>query len=241
MSLFSPRLKDGDLLELGGARVRLKVNPRARRISLRIDHARGEAVAIAPNQRRLGEALSFAKSRADWAVERLAASPERQPLAPGATIPLRGEDVRLVAAGNASAGRLRFDGPSTEILAGGEGEAFARRVENFLRREALKDLTARTYAHCEALGLKTPKVGIGDPKSRWGSCTPGRGSIRYSWRLILAPPQVLDYVAAHEVAHLVHADHSPRFWAVVKSLVGPRLEGRAWLKAHGSTLHAVGR
>ena len=240
MNLFAPRFKDGDVLDIDGARVRLRVNPRARRISLRIDAARGEAVAVAPSPRRLAEAASFAKSRAGWALERLAARPERLAIVPGGAVPLRGEAVRLVQSGNAAAARLAFDGPETLIVAGGEGETFARRVQNLLRREALKDLTARTYAHCAALGLKTPKVGIGDPKSRWGSCTPGRGSIRYSWRLILAPPEVLDYVAAHEVAHLVHADHSPRFWAVVKSLVGARMEGRVWLKAHGTGLHAVG-
>ena len=241
MSLFGPRFADGDVLEFGGARIRLKVNPRARRISLRIDAARGEAVAVAPSQRRLNEAANFAKSRAGWAVERLRAGPERQALRPGGSVPVRGVPTRLVAAGNASAARLKAEAGEAVIVSGGEGEAFGRRVENLLRREALADLREATERHVRALGLKPPRVGIGDPRSRWGSCTPARGAIRYSWRLVLAPPMVLDYVAAHEVAHLVHADHSPRFWAVVKSLVGPRLEGRAWLKAHGAGLHAVGR
>ena len=151
----------------------------------------------------------------------------------------------LVQVPNASAARLVEDvnesGAELVIVSGGEGEAFARRVENLLRREALKELTERTGHHARALGLKVPKTAIGDPRSRWGSCSPHRGSIRYSWRLVMAPPMVLDYVAAHEVAHLVHADHSPRFWAVVKQLVGPRLEGRAWLKANGGELHAIGR
>ena len=241
MSLFGPRLRDGDVFEIDGARIRLKVNPRARRISLRIDAARGEAVAVAPSLRRLSEAASFAKSRAGWAVERLAAGPARQSIRPEASIPLRGRPTRLMASGNAAAARLTAFGGEPVIVSGGEGEAFARRVESLLRREALADLREATARHAGALGLKPPKVGVGDPKSRWGSCTPTRGSIRYSWRLVLAPPAVLDYVAAHEVAHLVHADHSPRFWAVVKSLAGPRLEGRAWLKAHGAQLHAVGR
>lgn len=241
MNLFRPRFNDGDVLDIDGLRVRLKVNRRARRVSLRIDAARGEAVAVAPSQRRLPEAAGFARERSGWALERLAAGPRSRPFAPDGKAPLRGRLVRLIATGNASAARIveELDGPV--ILSGGEGEAFARRVENLLRREALRDLSERTAHHARTLGLRTPRVGLGDPRSRWGSCTPGRHSIRYSWRLILAPPYVLDYVAAHEVAHLVHADHSPSFWSVVKTLVGARLEGRAWLKAHGSELHAIGR
>jgi predicted metal-dependent hydrolase len=241
MNLFRPRFNDGDVLEIDGLRVRLKVNRRARRISLRIDAAKREAVAVAPSQRRLSEAASFARERSQWAHQRLAAGPPSRPFAPDGKAPLRGRLVRLVAAGNASAARLIEEPEGPVIVSGGEGDAFARRVENLLRREALKDLTERTEHHARTLGLRAPKVGIGDPKSRWGSCTPGRASIRYSWRLILAPSSVLDYVAAHEVAHLVHADHSPRFWAVVKTLAGPHLEGRAWLKSHGGELHAVGR
>jgi len=241
MNLFRPRLSDGDVLDLGGVRVRLKVNRRARRISLRIDAAKGEAVAVSPSQRRLSEAASFAKERAGWAAERLAAHPQKKPFAPNTWAPLRGTPTLLVQVPNASAARLVVDDGETVVVSGGEGEAFARRVENLFRREALKELTERTAHHARALGLKVPKTAIGDPRSRWGSCSPHRGSIRYSWRLILAPTSVLDYVAAHEVAHLVHADHSPRFWAVVKELAGPRLEGRAWLKANGSELHAIGR
>lgn len=241
MSLFQPRLQDGDLLDIAGTRVRLKVNGRARRISLRVDGARGEVVAVAPSPRHLADAASFARARADWMAERLAARPEGEAYAPDAVVTFRGLPTRLVAVPSGAAARLVQEPEGAVIVSGGEGEAFARRVQALMRREALAALTARTAAHAETLGLKVPKVGVGDPKSRWGSCTPGRGSIRYSWRLILAPPFVLDYVAAHEVAHLVHADHSPRFWAVVKQLVGPRLEGRAWLKAHGARLHAAGR
>ena len=239
MSFFKPRLAHGDVIEVEGVRVRLKVHAAARRVSLRVD-GRGEAVAIAPNERRLAEAAAFARTKADWLRTRSAHAPSRTGFAPGAVIPLRGEPVRLAASGNAAAARLvrTPDGPA--IVSGGEGDAFARRVGRLLQREARADLTARTEVHARALGLPAPKVALGDPKSRWGSCTPGRGSIRYSWRLILAPPFVLDYVAAHEVAHLVHADHSPRFWTVVKTLLGDEKAGRQWLKAHGRDLHAVG-
>ena len=99
--------------------------------------------------------------------------------------------------------------------------------------------------HCSALDCALPKVNLQDARTRWGSCRgahPGRlAAIRYNWRLVLGPPEVLDYVAAHECAHLIEANHGPRFWAVVHSLYGDPAAARAWLKAHGARLHAVGR
>ena len=102
-------------------------------------------------------------------------------------------------------------------------------------------LVERTEVHRAALNQKPVKVSIGDPKSRWGSCSPHNRSIRYSWRVIMAPPAVIDYLAAHEVAHLVHADHSPAYWSVVQRLVGDHRPHRKWLRDNGPALHAVGR
>lgn len=240
MNLFRPRHRHGDVLEIAGARVTLKANPRARRVSIRITGA-GEVTATAPSERRLGEAADFARSRAGWIAQRLAARPAPMLFTPAGQVLLRGATVRLDRVAGASAARLVEVEGRPVIRSGGEGEAFSRRVQALLQREARRDLEARTFAHCATLGLAPPKVGLGDPKSRWGSCTPGRASLRYSWRLIMAPPFVLDYVAAHEVAHLVHADHSPRFWAVVHGLVGDERKPRAWLRAHGASLHAMGR
>lgn len=243
MILFrrSEALQPGQVLEVDGCRVRLSVNRRARRVSLRLDAARGEVVAVAPNPRRLGEALAFARQRSDWMAERLAARPRGQAFRPGATVRLEGRPIPLLAAPGAGAARLVDTPEGLAIRSGGEDQAFARRVESLLRRLARERLTQRTAVHAEALGLPCPAVAVGDPRSRWGSCTPGRRSVRYSWRLILAPPQVLDYVAAHEVAHLAHADHSPAFWAVVRRLVDDPGPHRAWLRAHGADLHAAGR
>lgn len=240
MSLLKPKLAHGDVVEIEGVPVRLKVHARARRVSLRVD-ARGEVVAIAPSPRRLHDALAFARDRADWIAQRVTAAPSTVAFAPGASVPVRGEAARLTAVPGASAARLLRDQAGLSIVSGGEGAAFARRIDRLLKTEARRDLEHRTELHVRALGLALPKVALGDPKSRWGSCTPARGSIRYSWRLILAPAFVLDYVAAHEVAHLVHADHSPRFWGVVRDLLGDEKAGRAWLKAHGRSLHAYGR
>ena len=225
----------------GGGVLRLSVNPRARRISIRIDARAGEAVAVAPSERRLPEAVAFARSRAGWIAERLEARVEGRPLEPGQSLLLHGRPTRLEATGTAGAARLTADAEGPVIRSGGEGEAFARRVENLLKREARQALVARTDAHVHALGVKPAKVSIVDTRSRWGSCSPHNRSIRYSWRVVLAPPPVLDYLAAHEVAHLIHADHSPAYWAVVHRLVGDHRPFRAWLREHGQALHAVGR
>lgn len=239
---MNARLEAGSVVDLDGVPLRLTVNRRARRVSIRIDAARGQAVAVAPSERRLADAVAFARTKTAWIADRLAERPGGSgAYAPGSTVPLEGVDIRLEQTPGSAAARL-VDTPSgMAIRSGGEGEAYARRIENLLKRMARERLAHHTGVHCRALNLKPPRVGIGDPKSRWGSCTPGRGSIRYSWRLILAPPEILDYVAAHEVAHLVHADHSPAFWSVVHGLVGDHKPYRAWLRAHGAGLHAVGR
>lgn len=236
------KLTNGTLLDVDGIPLRLSVNRRARRVSIRIDAARGQAVAIAPSERHLGDAVAFARTKADWLAERLAARPAGAGgFIPGGTVPLEGVEIRLEQTAGAGAACLVDTPDGLAIRSGGEGEAYARRIENLLKRMARDRLAHHTGIHARTLGLKVPRVGIGDPRSRWGSCTPGRGSIRYSWRLILAPPEVLDYVAAHEVAHLVQADHSPAFWAVVERLIGDHRPHRAWLRAHGARLHAVGR
>jgi predicted metal-dependent hydrolase len=152
------------------------------------------------------------------------------------------------------AGRTRWlppaDGQPRRLLASGQGEAFGRAVVRALRAEARRVLVERTETWASALGQPTPVVTIADARGRWGSCRPARGAgfgagvevgrIRYSWRLVLAPYAVMDYVAAHECAHLIEANHSPRFWAVVHGLVGDHRPHRAWLRDHGTRLHAFG-
>ena len=220
--------------------LRLSVNRRARRISIRIDARVGEAVVTAPSERRLKDGVDFARTKAVWIAERLAARPASSPLAPGRSILLQGRAVRLEATGGAGAARLVETADGSVILSGGEGEAYARRVENLMKRLARQALTARTEVHLKTLGQRPVTLSIADTKSRWGSCSPHTRSIRYSWRVIMAPPPVLDYLAAHEVAHLVHADHSPAYWSVVERLVGDHRPHRKWLRENGASLHAVG-
>jgi len=247
MSLFrtaSQSLADGDRLEVAGAVVTLKINRRARRVSLRLDRTRRQIIATAPSARRLTEAAAFARERAGWIAQRLAELPQASPLHPGMTIQVFGEPVRLETA----LGRARWieaDGPEPHrICAMGEGEGYARAVMLMIRKRALLVLSARTAHYAARLGVPMPSVAVADPKARWGSCRAGRGgapgAIRYSWRLALAPFAVADYVAAHECAHLLEANHGPRFWAHVKALVGDPAPHRSWLRAEGGRLHAFG-
>ncbi|MDP3300142.1 MAG: SprT family zinc-dependent metalloprotease [Phenylobacterium sp.] len=244
MSPFGRTFADGDRIEIAGAVIRLKVHARARRISLRLDRSRREVVATAPSPRRLAEAAAFARDRFVWFSARLAVLPQAQPLAPGAELSVMGRPVRLVQA----PGRARWladeDGSSAQITAQGEGEGFARATQRLLRKQALEGLGALTRTHAQALAAPMPEVLLTDARSRWGSCKPpvaGKPAvIRYSWRLALAPLAVADYVAAHECAHLRELNHGPRFWALVESLVGDPAPHRAWLRAHGARLHAIG-
>nr|WP_262922493.1 SprT family zinc-dependent metalloprotease [Brevundimonas diminuta] len=218
----------------------MSVNPRARRLSIRIDARAGEAVAVAPSERRLGEVVAFARTKAGWIAERLAARVETLAFEPGAVVTWLGRPVRLEASGGAGAARLIETDEGPVLRSGGQGEAFSRRIENWFRRAARDFLTERTQVHLKSLGQGPVKVSIVDTRSRWGSCSPHNRSIRYSWRVIMAPPAVADYLAAHEVAHLVHADHSPAYWAVVARLIGDHHPHRRWLRDHGAALHAVG-
>lgn len=125
------------------------------------------------------------------------------------------------------------------ICVAGETPHVDRRVADFLRREARADLEKASRQCAQMLGLAIKQVSIRDPSSRWGSCST-TGVLSYSWRLILAPPYVLDYLAAHEVAHLVEMNHSPRFWRVVDKLCPNVKRAKAWLDAHGTELHRYG-
>jgi predicted metal-dependent hydrolase len=215
---------DGRLLE-----VRLRLNPRARRMIVKVNPATGEVSVTAPTQRGLAHALDFARGETAWIAGQLAKAPGPVALMPGAKIPFRGVPHEIRAAARGPAPVWREDGV---IWVRGRDAHAPRRVLDFLKSEARKSFEARALHHAAKLGVKPSRITVRDTASRWGSCSSAR-SLSFSWRLILAPDFVLDYVVAHEIAHLREMNHSARFWAHVKTLVADADAPQAWLKVHG--------
>jgi predicted metal-dependent hydrolase len=216
-------------------------HPRARRYTLRVREARRDIVLTIPPRGSLREARAFAERNANWIATRLKRIPEPVPFASGAMVPLRGILHRVEHRPKTRGivwPEMSADGVSLLCVAG-QPAHLSRRVRDFLKREAKQDLLEATRRHAQKLGVEIERIGLRDSTSRWGSCSYD-GSLNYSWRLILAPPFVLDYLAAHEVAHRRELNHSPRFWRVVDELTPERRRAEAWLKAHGNSLHRYG-
>jgi predicted metal-dependent hydrolase len=213
-------------------------NVRARRTKLSFDPVTGRARLTLPPRVSATRALSWARAQTVWIERQRDRLPEAQPFVPGATLPVDG--TSLTIEWHADATRLPAVS-GDRLLLGGPADIVPRRVEAWLRRRALALLEADTAFYAHRAGVTVTGVTIGDARGRWGSCA-HHGAIRYSWRLVLAPPEVRRATAAHEVAHRVHMDHSPAFHALVAQLYGrePTAE-RAWLRANGAALHWFGR
>ncbi len=221
--------------------VRLRRHRQARRYTLRIQAATREVVLTMPPRGSLKEAKSFAEKHGGWIAARLHRLPEAAPFAHGTVVPLRGHAHRIVHR-RGMRGTVWIEiGENGErsLCVAGQPEHVDRRVHDFLRREAKSDLDAASRAAAEKLGVKIRRISVRDQASRWGSCST-TGVLSYSWRLILAPPYVLDYLAAHEVAHLVEMNHSVRFWRLVNRLCPHVARAKTWLDVHGTDLHRYG-
>ena len=212
--------------------VRIRRSKGSRRMSLRVSALDGRVTLTLPLRVRLDEGMAFLHDREDWIRQALARAPAAQQLRPGLTLPVEG-CPRLMT----EAPVLRVTLEEERLLVPPGAARFAPRVTAFLRALAAERLDAACTRHGESLGRRPTALVLRDTRSRWGSCT-AEGRLMFSWRLILAPPEVLDYVAAHEVAHLAHMDHSPAFWAVVARLVPDYQRHRRWLAANGAGLHA---
>jgi predicted metal-dependent hydrolase len=227
-------------LEIAGRSLPLVVERRstARGVRLRADAVQGVIRLGLPARGGTTAALELLDSHRGWLAAQVARWPAPVPFAPGAAIPFDGGRLILDwAPGHPrtpqrDGDRLRIGGPP-ELLPG--------RTLRWLKAAALADMTPATHRYAAAVARPVTQVRIGDPRGRWGSCTSSAGRIAYSWRLILAPAHVRHNVVAHEVAHLVHANHGPDFHALLRSLDPNGRAARAWLKAHGAGLHWVGR
>ena len=220
--------------------VRVRRHRQARRYTLRIHAANREVVLTMPPRGSVKQAKEFAQKHGAWIAARLARLPEAAPFAHGALLPLRGLEHRIQHRRNAR-GTVWIEAEASVRLlcVAGEEPHLPRRVRDFLKREAKRDLEAASRMAAQALGVKIMRVSVRDQSSRWGSCS-STGVLSYSWRLILAPPFVLDYLAAHEVAHLIEMNHSRRFWRLVERICPEMGRAKAWLDAHGADLHRYG-
>lgn len=207
----------------------LRRSARARRISLRVSQLDGRVTLTLPRSVSEAEALDFAASKAEWVRAHLAGRAEDVIVAPGAMIPVEGAQRRVEATDR----RGVFLTDDTLIL---PADRPGPRARAFLQALARDRLAAACDGYAARLGRPYCRITLRDTRSRWGSCS-SAGALMFSWRLILAPPEILDYVAAHEVAHLEAMNHSPEFWALVDRLHGPCDAQRRWLRTHGAGLH----
>lgn len=213
-------------------------HPAARRIKLAFDPARGRFRLTLPKRASATKALAWAAEHQEWMAAQRANLPQARPFVPGARIPF-GDDTLLIDWREGPSRIVARTGD--QLTLSGPPSTLARRVEAWLRREALRLLEADTAFYAARAGVSIERVAIGDPRGRWGSCS-SRGAIRYSWRLVLAPAEVRKATAAHEVAHRIHMNHSPAFHALVETLYGgDPTPHRQWLRTHGAALHWYGR
>jgi len=230
-----------DLVFSGGGHSRqltVRRSALARKMRLAVDPRDGAVRLTLPRRAALGPALKWAESQRAWVERALAKLPAHETLGPGSVIPFEGRELHIDWRPNGSR-VVKLEGD--QLVVGGPEEMVKARVLRWLRAEAGRRLDAETRAVAARAGVTVGRVRIGDPRSRWGSCS-SSGDIAYSWRLILMPPAVREATVVHEVAHRLHMHHGPEFHDEVRKLLGrdPKTE-RAWLKAHGAAMQRVGR
>ena len=221
----------GTVILQDGTPVSLRRTARARRMTLRVSRRDGTVTLTLPPRLPQAEALAFLDDRRDWLARALEGIEPPRIVAFGAALPVEGRPLVLtpapVRAPRAEGGTLLLP----------QARPAAVTAAAFLRTLAQARLAEASDRHARALGRRFTALALRDTRSRWGSCT-HEGRLMYSWRLAMAPPEVLDYVAAHEVAHLAHMDHSPAFWAAVERLFPGHHAPRHWLRRQGGGLHA---
>ncbi|WP_417667896.1 M48 family metallopeptidase [Roseibium sp.] len=235
-------LPDHIEIDTGDARlrIRLRSNPRARRYLLRMPADYSGPILTIPKGGDLARAERFARQHIDWLLERMTSRQDHVALQPGDRVPLRGVDHVILPTGKLRGlveSRSGSEGP--ELLVPGSDDHIPRKLVTWLKAQAKDDLHKAVDFHAGRLGEDYTGITVRDTKSRWGSCA-SNGRLSFSWRLILAPPEILDYVAAHEVAHLREMNHSDRFWKLCHELAPHTPDARRWLKEHGARLHGYG-
>lgn len=225
-----------------GAKLEVRRHPGARRLTLRVSRTRRAVLVTIPIQCDLDEAGSFLNRHIDWVRERLDSLPDPVPFTDGAVMPLRGEPHRVVVAKCALSRAVHLASAPNQwpnIVVPGPMPAASLRLRDWLFNEARDDLDDRVSHHARRLNLKPKRIAVRDQTTRWGSCST-TGVLSFSWRLVLAPAHVLDYVAAHEVAHLAEMNHGSRFWMLVRKTMPDYEAAKTWLQVYGPDLHRYG-
>jgi predicted metal-dependent hydrolase len=238
-SLSDP--KGGDpLVDIEGEDVPVRIlrNPRARRISMRVDAVKREIRITMPNYAPTNAAMDFVAQKAQWIAVRLQTAPDAAPLVSGSEVAVVGDAHVIRWQADWPRKILQTDG---ELRLGGPEAMVAPRILRWLKDEARSVFTEEIAHYCGVADEEIPRLSLGDPRSRWGSCS-SRGTISLSWRLIMAPDSVRRSVIAHEVAHIRHMDHSRDFYDWFETIYeGDRKAADRWLKMHGTGLQRVGR
>jgi predicted metal-dependent hydrolase len=211
--------------------VQIRHSARARRLSLRISSLDGKVTLSGPPYVRESDYMAFIRDKEDWIIKNLAVMPEKTLVAAGAVLVYRGSPVTVAMASQRG---VRIAGDA--IYVARTSRSIGASIKGFLKSQARDALAHASDRYAAQLGVGYSALVLRDTRSRWGSCS-SQGQLMYSWRLIMAPPDILDYVAAHEVAHLIEMNHSRAFWNVVARLYPDYEKAREWLRSHGPMLH----
>lgn len=228
-------------IEIDGSVLPVKVveNDRAKRLTLRLFPAGDGLKVTTPSHVGDDEIEQFVERNRNWAASRIGRLPRRIELAHGEIIPFRGIDHKIISSGSLRGlVRIELQDDLPVIMVPGEASSTSRKLVSFMKREARKALDEVVNVHARKIGIRPKQIRITDTTSRWGSCSSTR-TLSFSWRIIMAPPEVLNYLAAHEVAHLREMNHSDRFWNLTRELCPDTDIQKTWLRTHGTRLHAI--
>ena len=222
--------------------LKIKISNKARRLNLRVDVRSSKIILTCPNETLIVRAREFAESNAAWIAEQLSILPKRIVFCDGAIVPVFGENHVIRHCPKSFGDVWNVSGDlekNSELCVSGMSEHIPRRISDWLKKTALKEVTKQARYYAAQLDKELGRISVRDTRSRWGSCS-SRGNLSFSWRLIFAPKFVLNYVCAHEVAHLVEMNHSQKFWKQVDFLTEDWEESKKWLKFNGNHLHRFG-
>lgn len=217
----------------------IKQHDRATRITLRIEPGGRALKMTIPKGLAAREVNAFLDRHQGWLLTKLAKFSTEASLTDGSAILIRGVSHRIQHTGNLRGlTEVGVSDGKPVLLVSGMPEHTGRRISTFLKKEARADLERLATMHARSLKAPIKSISMKDTRSRWGSCS-AEGNLSFSWRIVMAPPSVIDYLAAHEVAHLKEMNHGPHFWSLCKKLCPHMEEAKSWLKRHGSQLHAI--